>query len=55
MKNAELKNLPIVKYTGPKKPADMPKQEALQMVQSLKVLALAATAAKVASELDFQF
>ena len=54
LKNVELKYVETVRYNGPKRP-DMSAIEALQKVQSLKMLAMADATAKIASEFDFQF
>ena len=50
----DLRDVPIPEYRGPKKPS-MPHQQSLQKVQSLKILAMAATASGIAKEIDFEF
>lgn len=52
--DVDLRDVPIPEYQGPKKPS-MPHQQSLQKVQSLKILAMAATASGIAKEIDFEF
>ena len=54
MKDVKYEDVPIVEYQGPKKP-NMQAKCSLQNVQSLKELAMAATAANIAKEVDFDF
>ena len=54
MKHIEYRDVPIIEYQGPKKP-NMPVRCSLQKVQSLKVLAMAAAASKIAKNVDFEF
>ena len=53
-KDIDLRDVAVVEYKGPKKP-NMPAHSSLQKVQSLKVLAMAAVASNIASNVDFEF
>ena len=54
MKKVEFDDVPKIEYQGPKQPS-MPLQDSIQKVQSLKILALAASSLKVGKEVDLEF
>ena len=54
LKDVEFEEIPKVEYQGPKQPS-MPTQCSKQKVQSLKVLAMAASTVNIGKEVDFEF
>ena len=54
VKDLDLRDVPLPEYHGPKKP-NMPTNQSLQKVQSLKILAMAATAKSIGKQKDFEF
>ena len=54
IKDNELPDVNFVQYKGPKKP-EMPKNEALQSVPALSIIAKGVLSAHISSEFDFQF